>query len=188
MEARRRLFYVAMTRAKEALQISYAAQNEKEKPLQRAIFVDEVLQAGLEMEQRQAPADQLLAAQTSLLLESKPVAQRLDPTAIAELLEGFALSVSSLNKFLRCPLSFYYENVLRVPVLVSEAAWNGIAMHDALYRGFLKYVAAPSNSPKGGGNHREGSSPFGGGREGAGLGGGFRQIVRAGASKPSGIF
>lgn len=139
-EARRRLFYVAMTRAKESLQFSYA-RTEGTKDLERVIFIDELLRSpAVKMEEKEAPFEAVETAQFSLLLETKPNVQPLDPQVAAELLEGFALSVSSMNKFLRCPLSFYYENVLRVPVLVSEAAWFGIAMHDALYRGFEKML------------------------------------------------
>ncbi len=149
MEARRRLFYVAMTRAKESLHISYAAQNEAGKPLQRAVFLDEILIPNLksqaspiQLQYCQATTTDLLDAQKSLLLENKPTVQPHDRAAVQELLGNFALSVSSLNKYLRCPLVFYYENVLRVPVLASEAAYFGIAMHDALCRGFEKMLTS----------------------------------------------
>ncbi|MEK7257467.1 MAG: ATP-dependent DNA helicase, partial [Bacteroidota bacterium] len=153
LEARRRLFYVAITRAKETLHISYAAQNEEGKELQRAIFVDEILGSGepaaglnlgkLEVQPGAAPVGEILEAQAALLLESQPQAAAGQENWIAELLENFRLSVSSLNKFLRCPLSFYYENVLGVPVLASEEASFGTAMHNALQRGFEKMLRSP---------------------------------------------
>ena len=147
-EARRRLFYVAMTRAKETLHISYPAKNEKDKELQRAVFLDEILfpknrtDVPIELEHKEANAGSLLEAQKMLLLENKPTVQLHDNAAIQEILENFTLSVSSLNKFLRCPLSFYYENVLRVPVLASEAAYFGIAFHDSLCKGFEKMLTS----------------------------------------------
>ena len=148
-EARRRLFYVAMTRAKEKLHISYAAKNDKEKDLQRAIFLDEILilknrkinlENNIQLKNKTAAPENILEAQQTLLLENKPIAQPHDKATIQELLENFTLSVSSLNKFLRCPLTFYYENILHVPVLASEAAYFGTSMHDALYRGFEKML------------------------------------------------
>ncbi|HFA51902.1 MAG TPA: ATP-dependent helicase, partial [Bacteroidetes bacterium] len=142
-EARRRLFYVAMTRAKETLHISYAAKNEKEKELQRAIFLDEILFPEnkknaplIELKYKKASSKNILEAEKALLLESKPTVQPHDRAAVQEILENFTLSVSSLNKFLFCPLGFYYENILRVPVLASEAAFFGIAFHDSLCKGF----------------------------------------------------
>ena len=148
-EARRRLFYVAMTRAKETLHISYAAKNEKEKELQRAVFLDEILfpenktgTPAIELKYKSADPENLLDAQKTLLLENQPTVQPYDKNVIQEILENFTLSVSSLNKFLRCPLSFYHENILRVPVLVSEAAYFGTAFHDALCIGFEKMLAS----------------------------------------------
>lgn len=138
-EARRRLFYVAMTRAKELLQISYAAQDDEGKELHRAIFLDEILgETGVDVEYNEVPMSQMIDAQAALLMEAKPALLSLDKAAIAELLENFTLSVSSLNKYLRCPLSFYYENILNVPAVQSEAASFGIALHNALCRGFEK--------------------------------------------------
>jgi DNA helicase-2/ATP-dependent DNA helicase PcrA len=69
-------------------------------------------------------------------METKPSVEPYDREAVQAVLEHFSLSVSSLNKYLRCPLSFYYENVLQVPVVASEAASFGFAMHHALQRGF----------------------------------------------------
>lgn len=142
-EARRRLFYVAMTRAKEQLQISYAAQDDEGKELHRAIFLDEILgETDVAVEYGEVPMGQMLEAQAVLLMEAKPVLLPLDKAAIAELLENFSLSVSALNKYLRCPLSFYYENILNVPAVQSEEASFGIALHNALCRGFEKMMAS----------------------------------------------
>lgn len=148
LEARRRLFYVAMTRTKEALQISYANKAEDGKELQRAVFVDEILaDTQIEVQPAAVSSSAVLEAQALLMLETRPLVEQQAPEAIAALLENFALSVSSMNKFLRCPLSFYYENVLRVPVVASEAANFGIAMHNALCRGVEKMMAEGGKNP-----------------------------------------
>jgi DNA helicase II / ATP-dependent DNA helicase PcrA len=140
-EARRRLFYVAMTRAKESLHISYAVQDDDEKGLQRAVYIDEILaDTQVEVQPKAAGPAAVLEAQATLLLEVKPTVAQQDREAVQALLENFTLSVSSMNKYLRCPLSFYFENVLRVPVLASESAYFGLAMHDALQLGFEKML------------------------------------------------
>ncbi|MCB9263997.1 MAG: PD-(D/E)XK nuclease family protein [Lewinellaceae bacterium] len=41
-----------------------------------------------------------------------------------------------MNRYLMCPLGFYYENVLKAPTLMREAAHYGTAMHNALQRLF----------------------------------------------------
>ncbi len=141
-EAKRRLFYVAITRAKESLQISYSAKNKKGKERSRAIFVDEILQKeNLKVTKKDADATYFEEAQMLLLLEKEQEKLDLPPKAVLEhLLEGFQLSVSAMNQYLRCPVSFYYENVLRVPIVQSEAASYGTAMHNALQRIFERMM------------------------------------------------
>ncbi len=145
MEARRRLFYVAMTRAKEFLHISYSAKDNAGKSLQRALYIDEILDdTEIKIQQKEPDENMLIDAQMLLMLETeKPVAPKADKDEINAILEGFALSVTSLNSFLRCPLSFYYENVLRIPYVQSEAASYGIAMHFAISKIFEKRQLDP---------------------------------------------
>ena len=138
LEARRRLFYVAMTRAKATLHLSYGAEDDKGNPLQRALFVEELLSAEdsfLEVQQTQLPTDALVEAQQLMLTETEKTYLTPMPTEeIKLLLEDFKLSVSAMNTYLRCPLSFFYEHVLKVPTLTSEAASYGNAMHFAWQR------------------------------------------------------
>lgn len=48
------------------------------------------------------------------------------------------MSITALNRYLRCPLAFWYEDMLQVPGTMSEPAAYGMAMHGALQRFFLK--------------------------------------------------
>lgn len=142
MEARRRLFYVSMTRAKAQLHLSYAKEDQREKPLQRAIFIDEILMSteeanGVTITEEQVREPAVLEAQSLLLLESaQPKIKPLNKDVVDYLLEDFRLSISSLSVFLRCPISFFYEYVLRVPTLISEAASYGEAMHHTFQRAY----------------------------------------------------
>ncbi len=147
LEARRRLFYVAMTRAREHLHISYSRQDKAGKDLQRAIFIDEITQGmGLEENFRQVPEERLLDAQILHLQESaRPRLPEQDAAATDALLEGFSLSISALSSYLRCPLGFYYEYVLRAPVQESESAAYGSAVHNALQRYFEQMLRDPDH-------------------------------------------
>lgn len=142
LEAQRRLFYVAMTRAKEGLYLSYSEQDEKGKALQQAIFIDEVSrQEGIEIVQPILSEEVMAASQLLPLLEvSKPRLPAQDKNDIDRLLEGFTLSISGLNQYLKCPLSFYYEQILKVPIATSQFASYGLAMHNALRRFFEKML------------------------------------------------
>ncbi|MDF1865465.1 MAG: ATP-dependent DNA helicase [Saprospiraceae bacterium] len=141
LEARRRLFYVAMTRAKAHLYLSFSRNDSNGKEIQRTQFLDEIINGSdLEITQRILPPELLIDAQTILLQEVAPRLPNQDKATIDSLLEDFSLSVSSMNKYLYCPLNFYYENVLSVPTVMSEAASYGTAMHNALQFGFAKMM------------------------------------------------
>ena len=143
LEARRRLFYVALTRAKAKIYISYSEYDEKGKEQPRAQFVDELLEMNsVELKKEEVESDYLLDTQMLSLKETDRVFIKKEARdKVQQLLEGLALSVSSMNKYLKCPLSFYYENVLRVPGFNSEAASYGTAMHNALQRLFERMKA-----------------------------------------------
>ncbi|HMX41921.1 MAG TPA: 3'-5' exonuclease, partial [Saprospiraceae bacterium] len=139
LEARRRLFYVAMTRAKHHLYLSCARTDDAGKALTQVQFVDESGLAGQEVE---LPQSLLLEAQALLLTEpTQPVVTLPEGPMLDALLEDFRLSVTSFNRYLRCPLAFYYEDLLKAPAYTSEAAAFGMAMHAALQQFVLKMKA-----------------------------------------------
>lgn len=145
-EARRRLFYVAMTRAKSHLQISYAKEKNDGKILSPCIFVDELLEQDSLVVQARIPDPTLVleAQQLNLQLIDRPRIPAQERALVDQRLEGFAMSISSLNRYLKCPLSFYYEDLLKLPSIQSESASFGLAMHDALRRLFDKMRLHPS--------------------------------------------
>ena len=60
-EESRRLFYVALTRARKHLEISFSLKNDNEKPLMRSLFVEEVLESKVcELTKAHAPEEDLL--------------------------------------------------------------------------------------------------------------------------------
>ncbi|WP_020568503.1 ATP-dependent helicase [Neolewinella persica] len=139
-EARRRLFFVAITRAKTEVVMSVADQDTKGKAQQRVSFIDElVAEAGLTIEQAGLTAEETA---TTVALQLQPTDQSrlpgLEASAIAELLKDFRLSVSALYSYLNCPTAFFYEKLLKVPDLEREQTLYGSALHDALETYFLR--------------------------------------------------
>lgn len=142
LEARRRLFYVAVTRAKEHLVISYSNKKELDgKALTRSRFIDEFFSSPDADIPEVVLNDEAFSEVSRLFLqETKLPLITLSMEENAALLENFKLSISSLNSFLECPLAFYYVHLLKVPALPSEAALYGTAVHETLYRWFSKMV------------------------------------------------
>jgi DNA helicase-2/ATP-dependent DNA helicase PcrA len=141
LEARRRLFYVAMTRAKHQLQLSFPRTDDAGKSLTQSQFLAET---GLPVQDREVSQSVLLETQALLLLEApQPVVTLPAASLLDALLADFTLSITALNRYLRCPLAFFYEDVLKVPGATSEAAAFGLAMHGALQQFVLKMKNHP---------------------------------------------
>lgn len=135
-EARRRLFYVAVTRAKQHLHVSYAQADERGRSLGKSQFVSEILPKST-FSLENVSDDVLLETQIAQLTEGVLLPKELfEENFVTEILKGFNLSVSALNAYLDCPLSFYFENILRIPSQPSPAFQYGEAVHYALRKLF----------------------------------------------------
>lgn len=138
-EEERRLFYVALTRAREYLYISYPARENSGKELEMSQFVAEILDKNeIEVERRSLPDAEVISFQAALMLgEENPKIDLIDLEFLKDALKNYKMSVTHLNKYLRCPLTFYFENVIKVPSARSESMGFGNAVHYALFSAFL---------------------------------------------------
>lgn len=128
----RRLFYVAMTRAKNELYISYSEANEDGKKMEPCSFIVEI-EDQVDNHCFIALSDEEITAyKMELMRFQKGQINLLDHNLIEKELEHFSLSATGLNKYLKCPLSFYFENILRVPGARNKYNGFGSAMHLAL--------------------------------------------------------
>jgi DNA helicase-2/ATP-dependent DNA helicase PcrA len=133
-EELRRLFFVALTRAEEHLYISWSKLDEKEKVQEPSKFVSEI-QDKMPLGVRQmkvSEEDVVSLMHIYLLRETQPVIAPGEKELIQPLLDQFEMNATALNKYLRCPLEFYYNNLIRIPAGRSENAEFGSAIHHAL--------------------------------------------------------
>lgn len=137
-EELRRLFYVALTRAKKHLRISFPEADTKGKLLEPTLFIGEILAATALNIQRKTVADEQLTDFFILQFteEEKVSIGLIDEEYIKHLLESYALSVTHLNNYLDCPLKFYFQNLIQVPSGKSDTLTFGSAVHWALNRLF----------------------------------------------------
>lgn len=135
-DERLRLFYVAITRAKQQLHISYSLSNDKGKDTLRAVFL---------LGDRWQPQPIKLADNMERLVESAELAwyQPLtNPTTtqmrelLSQKLEKYKLSATHLNNFLDVsrggPSMFLLQNLLRFPQSMGPNAAFGTAIHSTL--------------------------------------------------------
>jgi len=145
-EEDRRLFYVAMTRAKKRLVISFAEKDNNDKELEKSRFVAELeTHAGIAPVSLHVPDETLIDFELNVLRSPlKPVTNNLfDNEFVDELLEKYSLSVTHLNNYLRCPTAFYFNNIVRVPAPMSASMTFGSAVHHALEMLFKNMNAHP---------------------------------------------
>ncbi|NVM67487.1 DNA helicase-2/ATP-dependent DNA helicase PcrA [Mucilaginibacter sp. SG538B] len=133
-EEARRLFYVAVTRAKQHLMISYAAKDRKDKDQEASQFIGEILAStNMQVHYPKVDAMDMIEFQATQFSEAeKPKVELLDKNYINQLLQNYTLSVTHLSSYLDCPLRFYFQCLIRVPSGKSPAATFGQAVHWAL--------------------------------------------------------
>jgi ATP-dependent DNA helicase UvrD/PcrA len=139
-EELRRLFYVALTRAEQNLFISYSSFGNDGKEMESSMFLAEIIENhGLPVEKifidENIQADfQILQLQNDV----RPEIDKIEEEFINGLLEKFVMNVTALNNFLKCPLEFYFKNLIRIPSPKNEATEFGSSVHYALEQLFRK--------------------------------------------------
>lgn len=133
-DERLRLFFVAMTRAKSTLSISYARTDSTGKDSLIASFLSRHTSEVAPQAPDIASATQTLETDWRARLTA-PLTTDLR-TALAPTLERYKLSATHLNNFLDVsrggPQHFLLNNLLRFPQAKSPAAGYGTAMHACL--------------------------------------------------------
>jgi DNA helicase-2/ATP-dependent DNA helicase PcrA len=139
-EEARRLFYVAITRAKQCLSISYSNKDKNGKDQEASQFVGEILaDTHLQLHQPQVSEDAMIEFLAIRFSETdKPKVELLDKNYVDLLLQNYTLSVTHLSNYLDCPLRFYFQCLIRVPSGKSPSATFGQAVHWALNKVFRK--------------------------------------------------
>lgn len=130
-EENRRLFYVAMTRAKKELHLSYFKKYPETHFLTEfKEFLDTKEPKNIDLEVRHTP----------------PITvPKISNENIDGILQDFSISVSTLNSFLRCPLSFYFNKVLKFPAESNEAMVFGAIVHKILEGIYISENGTPEN-------------------------------------------
>lgn len=137
-EELRRLFYVALTRAEQSLTLSFSRFNTEGKEIEPSMFVAELQdQHGYTPETIVLPTATLDTFRALQFMEqARPEISAAEEAFVAPLLDKFVMNVTALNNYLKCPLNFYFNNLVRVPSGKSEATEFGSAVHHALQKLF----------------------------------------------------
>ena len=149
-EELRRLFYVALTRAKLHLHISYSSFKNDGKEMEPSMFIAEI-QDTHTLPVEKVILDAEVISEFSMIqftAVQSPEIEKAEADFITQILDKFVMNVTALNNYLKCPLQFYFQNLVRVPSGKSEATEFGSAVHHALQKLFEKMQKDEKFPPK----------------------------------------
>lgn len=138
-EELRRLFYVAITRAEKHLYISYSKFSNEAKGLEPSVFIAEIQETHqLPVQNINIAAEEMAEFNLLQFTAQAPEISHDEDDFIDGLLSKFSMNVTALNNYLKCPLQFYYNNLIRIPSGKNEATEFGSAVHYAIEQLFKK--------------------------------------------------
>ncbi len=130
----RRLFYVALTRARKEVTITYPNENADGRELLPTQFISEIDEKlkTITPHITKMPIQQHFTRVNKISrVDNKEYLQKL-------FLEQ-GLAVTSLNNYLKCPWEYFFVNLIRVPKAQSKHQMYGTAVHYTLKTFFDKY-------------------------------------------------
>jgi DNA helicase-2/ATP-dependent DNA helicase PcrA len=147
-EESRRLFYVGLTRARKHLEISFSSKNDKDKHLMKSLFVEEILESNAcELKKTNASKADLIHFFDYMLksVEKKSV-KLFEQDFVKKEIENFRLSATNLNSYLKCPVTFFYQSIIRVPSSKNDSMTFGSAIHFAIDKLYVNMSKIRSES------------------------------------------
>jgi DNA helicase-2/ATP-dependent DNA helicase PcrA len=133
LDDERRLFYVALTRAKKEVAISYSNTSPDNKEQLPSQFITEINQELIDKIDSKEYEDYFSSHNEIIFKESaKPPVNVKDKDFIKELFLRNGLSVTALNNYLICPWQYFYTNLFRIPKAKTKHQMYGTAVHASL--------------------------------------------------------
>lgn len=132
-EDERRLFYMALTRARKHVFVTYSIKNEEGRDQIPSQFLGEIRKE-LKKEIVGLDFDEKFVKNKVFLLDTSKVKNEApnNREQILEIFKNRGLSVTALNNYLACPWRYFYLNLLRIPRAKSKSQIFGTAIHFSL--------------------------------------------------------
>lgn len=139
----RRVFYVALTRAKKELFITYAqeyTENGTKRQKVPSMFIEEIdrnLKERIDISDFEKGIHEQHENQLKLPISEEHILKEED--FLNRVLANFKLSITKLNAYLKCPYKFKLNNILKTPRVKPTPQAFGTAVHKALEEFFKEF-------------------------------------------------
>lgn len=147
-EDERRLFYVAMTRAKKVLNISFARTDNDGRVHEESEFVKEIDSSFKEEKKMEEFEEKNIKKLSTFLNVGEKSASLFDSKYLKELFFQRGLNVSALNNYLSCPQKYLFKNLIRIPDVYSPTLKYGDLIHKSLESFFTMSAREEKILPK----------------------------------------
>ncbi len=145
----RRLFYVALTRARKEVGLTWCKESLSKKEQLPSQFIEEigtVLSEVVDMTSFETELPKDLSFTFSPKLNYG--ADLKDVHYLQQLFLDQGLSVTALNNYMKCPWNYFFENLVRIPRPQSKHQLYGTSVHETLKLFFDKYKIEEDLSKK----------------------------------------
>jgi len=132
IEDERRLFYVAMTRAKKGLMISFSRIDNDGREHEESQFVKEIDEACKTEVVESSFEEKNIDKLASFMGFYNKSDSLFDPEYLEKLFFKRGLNVTALNNYLECPKKYLYKNLIRIPDVYSMTLSFGSTIHESL--------------------------------------------------------
>ncbi len=133
MEDERRLFYVAITRAKQSLVISYADYDVTGREKLPSLFISDLNASCIDIEQ-----DVDMTTNVFFAPRLKNISSLVSPEYIKEKFLTTKLSATALNNYYDAPILYFFRNLVRLPSVQNKTMLYGSVLHAALEKFFAQ--------------------------------------------------
>lgn len=136
IDVAKRQLYVAMTRAKQHLAISYARTSYSGGDQDLASIILELPESVFERESR-VESEQVILAQSPTTYVTRAEAEEVDQierikALVANEYDKKKVSVTMLNNFFECPRKWYFRNLLQLPEPLNDSLHVGNVVHETI--------------------------------------------------------
>ena len=125
-EEEKKLFYVALTRAKKEVFISYSKVNEEGKEQIFSKFIKDIKDDLIVKTEEKKEGEIIFNPPLSFKKNFK------NKDMIKNIFIAKGLSVTGLNNYIQCPLKYFYTNLIKIPRTSQKEQIYGTAVHETL--------------------------------------------------------